>query len=92
MNTRERQSWRDSAAADWVQSSPKPHRRRRTLSHRSRQNLRIGKTRRSKCRPCRREESFAGASLTAARQWCTETIGLAQGPIHVVLHTEHLTM
>ena len=68
MCTRELQSWRDSAAADWMLSKPKPHRHRRTLSRTSRQNLRVGKTRGSECRPCRHEESVGGASPTAAGQ------------------------
>ena len=36
-------SSRDSAAADWMPSKPKPHRHRRTLSRRARQNLRSAK-------------------------------------------------
>jgi len=50
MCTRGLQSWRDSTAADWMPSKPKPHRHRQTLSRRGRQNLRVGKTRRSECR------------------------------------------
>jgi len=42
MCTRELQSWRDSAAADWMPSKPKPHRHRRTLSRRGRHSLRVG--------------------------------------------------
>jgi len=61
MCTRELQSWRDSATADWMPSKPKPHRHRRTLFRRGRQNLRVGKTRRSECRPRRHEESVGGA-------------------------------
>jgi len=45
MSTRGLQSWRDLAAADWMLSKPKLHRRRRTFSQRARQNLRVGKTR-----------------------------------------------
>ena len=56
MCTRELQSWRDSVAANWMPSKLKPHRHRRTLSRRGRQNLRVGKTRRSECRPRRHEE------------------------------------
>ena len=41
-NTREPQSWRNSAAADWMPSKPKPHRHRRTLSRRGRHSLRVG--------------------------------------------------
>ena len=38
-----------------MSSKPKPHRHRRTLCRRGRQNLRVGKTRRSECRPRRHE-------------------------------------
>jgi len=91
MCTGERQSWHVSAAADWMPSKPKRHRYRRTLSRRGWQNLQVGKNRRSECRPPRRhEESVGGTSPTAAGQQCTEGIGLAQGPIPAVLHTEPL--
>jgi len=43
MCTRELQSWRDSATADWMPSKPKPHRHRQTLSRSGRQNLRVSK-------------------------------------------------
>ena len=92
MCTRELQSSRGSAAVDWTPSKPKPHRHRRTLSRRGRQNLRVGKTRRSECRLRRHEESVGGASPTAAGQRCTEGIGLARGPIPAVLRTGPLTV
>jgi len=41
MSTRGPRSWRDSAAADWLRSTPKPHRRRQTPLHAARQKLRI---------------------------------------------------
>jgi len=91
-NTRGPQSWRNSAAADWMPSKPKPHRHRRTLSRRGRQNLRVCETRRSECRPHRREGSAGGTSLTAAGQRCTEGIWSARGLIPVVLRTELLAV
>jgi len=90
MCTRELQFWRDSAAVDWMPSKLKPHRCRRTLYRRGQQNLRVGKTHRSECRPYRHEESVGGTSPTAAGQQCTEGIRLARGPILAVLRTEPL--
>jgi len=79
MSTRRPHSWCvcDSAAADWMPSKLKPHQHRWSLSHRARQNLRVGESGRFECRQHRHEESAGGASLTAAGQWCTEGIGLA---------------